>query len=394
MILQPLTMAGDLILNPTEIVGPGIAMLGSSGFGKSTTVRAFCEQLLASPLPWSILDVEDEYYTLKVLGNVILAGPVGNDIAELDVRIENGTQAYKLAKKTYLEQRNTVLLLGELDDDTRNEFVEAYVRGLFDAGHNVATRYPHFLVIEECQEMIPQVGADKRDPCFKMLKRIAKRGRKRGIYPVWSSQRAADVDKNVLTQCQTFFLHAVNWPNDINTYGTLLPSVEHLEAKLAGMKPGDCFFRQGKKVVQTKIKLPRSKSPSVTPGANIAVDLSHYERVADADLLQAEIAFSPEVEGGISAIPTVELRQMQSRLPLLSFQLEQANDELVSVRVQLNEILEVTQVDRDLINEIAALKTTLSNVKNERDQLAVEVTPLRLIKSQIREETNGKRNTK
>lgn len=387
--LKPLTMAGDLILNPAEIVGPGIAILGQSGFGKSTTVRTFAEQLLTSPLPWSIMDIEDEYYTLKQLGlQVVLAGPVGNDVAEVDVKIENAAQAYKLAKRAYLERRNVVLLLGELDEDTRNEFVEAYARGLFDAGHNVATRHPHYFIVEECQEYIPQVGADKKDPCFKMLKRIAKRGRKRGIFPVWSSQRAADVDKNVLTQCQVFFLHCVTWPNDMATYGMLLPMIENLEGKLASMKAGDVFFRQGKKVHQTHVKIPFTRSPSVTPGADMAVDMERYERIADADLLQAEVT-QTEAEGGVSAIPTVELRALQARVPLLEFQLSQASEQLVSITAKYNELFELSANDRDLLTEITNMRATFEDVKRERDQLATEVVPIRLIKQMIREDMNG-----
>lgn len=385
---NPLTMAGDLVLKVPEIVGPGIGILGQSGFGKSTTVRRFAEQCLKAGLPFSLLDIEDEYFSLKEVGNVVLAGPVGNDVAPLDVRIENEAQAYKLGKKAYLERRSVIFLLAELDEETREDFVLAYTRGVFDAAHNVASRWIHFFVVEECQEYVPQTGIDKSNPLRKMLIRLSKRGRKRGIFPVWSSQRAADVDKNVLTQCQVFFLHCVTWSNDLNTYKTLLPP-EEID-RVQAMRPGEVYFRQGKRIQRTTIALPVTKSPSVTPGADsVTLDPSHYQQVADAASIQQEVSASTEAEGGVSAIPTVELRMLQSKVPLLEHQVSELSAELILARTKLNEVLQMTQEDRDHLQVIGDLNAELKAVKAERDRLAVEAAPLRLIRNMLREEMNG-----
>lgn len=317
-----ITMAGNLTICLSDLAGKSIACLGTTGSGKSTTARKLVEQCLEQGYPFTVADTEDEYYGLKEIGEVILAGPKDHGTAKVDVVLSNEKQCFALAKRAYLERRSVVLLLADLDEDTRNLFLTAYETGLFEAGRDVETRTPHLLVLEEAHEYVPQTGMAKTDPLFVATVRLAKRGRKRGIALMLVSQRPSNVNKDVLTQCQIFFCHWVSYTTDINTYKAIIPG-DDLEARIARMQPGDVFYKHGKTLLETRIALPRTKSPSSTPGAS--PDPEKFYELRDTEELRLELEAEKGL-GGIVAVDATEYNELKERCSWL----EQENRKLES----------------------------------------------------------------
>jgi len=338
---RPIVMSGNLTIWPGEVNGKSIAMLGNTGSGKSTSCRRFLEQMMEANVPFSVADIEDEYYGLKELGDVILAGPISHGDAEIDIQLTTEKQCYALATRAYLEKRNVVLMLGDLDDNVRKNFLSAYAMGLFAAGKDVQTRTPHLFVIEEAHEYVPQVGVSRTDACFVALTRCIRRGRKRGIAVMLVSQRPANIAKDLLTQCQIFFCHQVLYPTDKTTYATIL-DVENLDRRLDDFVPGEVFYFHGKELVQTIISLPKTKSPSITPGRYELPDPECFRPVAEREEIQAEVNNTPTENTDLRVLTVQDHETLLAERASLITQVEQLHRAL-ALSLESDDALEVLE---------------------------------------------------
>jgi len=88
---------------------------------------------------------------------------------------------------------------------------------------------PVLVVIEEAHRYAPERGQGKSF-AGEIIRTIASEGRKFGVGLAIVSQRAARVDKNVLSQCNTHIILKTTNPNDLKA---IVASVEGLDAKAA-----------------------------------------------------------------------------------------------------------------------------------------------------------------
>jgi uncharacterized protein len=88
---------------------------------------------------------------------------------------------------------------------------------------------PLFLVIEEAHNFAPQQGTAT---CSRILKNIASEGRKFGLGLCAVTQRAARIDKSVLSQCNTQLILQVTNPLDLRA---IAQSIEGLTAGMTEM---------------------------------------------------------------------------------------------------------------------------------------------------------------
>ena len=88
---------------------------------------------------------------------------------------------------------------------------------------------PLFLVIEEAHNFAPQQGTAT---CSRVLKNIASEGRKFGLGLCVVTQRAARIDKSVLSQCNTQLILQVTNPLDLKA---IAQSIEGLTAGMTEM---------------------------------------------------------------------------------------------------------------------------------------------------------------
>lgn len=375
---RKVTLAPDLVLAVEEIAGKSIAVLGTTGSGKSTTTRKLLEELLQGGVPFSVADIENEYAALKELGEVIIAAP-GGDYGRIkpDVTLENEKQCYKLGRDAYLKGISVVLMIGELDDDVRKLFLRAYITGMFEAASNPDTRRMHKLVLEEAHEYIPQTGLSKEDPLRLTVLRVCKRGRKRGVDLVLVSQRPANVDKDALTQCQIFVAHYVTYATDIATYKTVF-KVEDLETRLAAMKPGDIYFQFGKKQSWHSVIHPKTASPSTTPGA---IHFENFVKVQEAESVQEAIKTVEDREG-MSVVPTAYLRGLEEAVPAAKAALSTALTRQMELEGRIAELEAVVPKDGESATlyaqnvELARKLSEALRARNEADKYAAPITLL------------------
>jgi len=196
---------------------------GKSGSGKSNTANVICEELLDQNLPLLIVDTDGEYYGLKEEYELLHVG--ADEQCDLELAPGDATEQRSASQRSSLSrvdaerlagvalEENLPIILdvsGYLDEEYARTLIHDVVRALFAAEKQ--RKKPFLLLIEEAHEFIPESGG--ADDLSKMLIRVAKRGRKRGLGVLALSQRPAAVDKDYITQCDWIVWHRLTWDND------------------------------------------------------------------------------------------------------------------------------------------------------------------------------------
>jgi hypothetical protein len=98
-----------------------------------------------------------------------------------------------------------ILELGGLPSEIVNVVVSVLARLAFDFGVWSAGRIPITFVCEEAHRYVPVDKTLGFEPTKRSISRIAKEGRKYGISLCIVSQRPAELDATILSQCNTIF---------------------------------------------------------------------------------------------------------------------------------------------------------------------------------------------
>ncbi len=170
-------------------------------------------------------------YTLRDIIRILESdedASLGSLISELEYLMETNILVAEGTRVTDLVQRGktTIISLKGVPPDIQELVVERIASALFRL-RKLNKIPPLMLVVEEAHNFCPQQG---QAASSKILRTIASEGRKFGLGLTIISQRAAKVDKNVLSQCNTQIILKVTNPNDIKA---ITSSVEGLTSGMA-----------------------------------------------------------------------------------------------------------------------------------------------------------------
>jgi DNA helicase HerA-like ATPase len=126
---------------------------------------------------------------------------------EINIFAERGTKLDELIKKGNM----TVLNLRGTPPEIAGLIVNRVLTSLFEM-RKINAIPPMLVVTEEAHNYCPQQGTTA---CSKIMRTIASEGRKFGLGLVIITQRAAKVDKNVLSQCGTQIILKITNPLDL-----------------------------------------------------------------------------------------------------------------------------------------------------------------------------------
>ncbi len=296
-----------LQLQAADFIGQRVAVLGTSGNGKSNTVAVLVEEL-APLLPMTIVDMESEYYTLRERFDFLVIGKGENVDLEVGLEDAGAIATYALEKGI-----SVILDMLEFSDVERDEFLLAYFQQVWQVA--LKTRKPLLIVLEECHEFIPQ---GTRSPLKDIITRIALRGRKRGLGIILASQRTAMVEKNILTQAKMLILHQVDFPTDISVYKSILPQKSAAtEEMINDLVIGKAIVRRkgedGKMKIDVAMMRKRhTQDVGATPGVEVSetIQLRKIDQKLLNDLKRAvysEVPMPKKVEGAVQLDMTVAL---------------------------------------------------------------------------------------
>jgi DNA helicase HerA-like ATPase len=121
----------------------------------------------------------------------------------------------------------TILDMNEVDDDVVQVISAVVARLVFERLRASQDRngMPVNLVLEEAHRYIPEAGADYSLDATKVFERIAKEGRKYGLFITLASQRPSELSRTVLSQCSNFVVHRIQNPEDLQHVRRMTPFI-------------------------------------------------------------------------------------------------------------------------------------------------------------------------
>lgn len=192
---EPAPASGRFVADLDDILEHSLFVEGVTRSGKTNFVRYLIESTYGQVLI-IVLDPEGEYATLRSQARPFLVvGHHGRDVA-----IAADTDAVRRLVDAIVEKKvSTIFDLSEYETEEQHTIVAAVCDAL------VALPETHegdkLVVLEELQEFAPESGG--KSTSLGSVRRLAKRGLKRGVAMLGSSQRVADVSKGVITMLKS-----------------------------------------------------------------------------------------------------------------------------------------------------------------------------------------------
>jgi hypothetical protein len=195
-----------------------LAILHEEAYGNKQ-IRDYCSSLitrfksLKTRQEFDFLTANQEEFT-KTRFNDIILGQEG------------------IAKKTQI----TIIDLNSIEDEIVEVISCVISRLIFEKLKIVDPRngFPVNLVLEEAHRYISYHSNGAFSEATKIFDRIAKEGRKYGLFLLISSQRPSELSKTVLSQCSNFIIHRIQNPEDLSQIRQMTP---HISANILSRLP-------------------------------------------------------------------------------------------------------------------------------------------------------------
>lgn len=230
-------------IDPKQMIGVSVAILGTTGTGKTNTARILTEQMVDSGFVVTIIDPDGEWSEYFSDNNQYKIFRINDDFYTDDNDLMQ--KAIKIAEQSMIRRKSVIFDISDIEGtDESDLFLVTYFEKLFKISNII--KKPYCIVIEEAHELAEQGNKTKLS---NMLSRIGKRGRKRGLSMIVISQRSASVDKQLLSQMKFLLLHRVIMPVDRQAYRSILPlSSELCNTMIKDLKNGSCIILNEDKV--------------------------------------------------------------------------------------------------------------------------------------------------
>lgn len=136
------------------------------------------------------------------------------------------------SKKTQI----TIIDLNAVEDEVVEVISCVLSRCIFETLKDRVPRneFPINVVLEEAHRYISEKKGQTFGDANKIFERIAKEGRKYGMFLMISSQRPSELSKTVLSQCSNFIVHRIQNPEDLTQIRQMTP---HISSSILGMLP-------------------------------------------------------------------------------------------------------------------------------------------------------------
>lgn len=223
---EPLTLDLD------RLIGGHACIVANAGGGKSGLIRRILETTHGR-VQHIILDIEDEFYTLRERFDYVIAGGDGGDVPATLANAEG------LALAALTHGFSLIVQLNDLGADAP-EFVGQFLTAMIQAPRDLW--HPALVVLDETQRFAPQGGSTAATAGVKAL---SAQGRKRGFTAIYASQRIAKIAADVRGDINNWMLGRVGQTIDRNTMADQLGfTAREAQDRFRGM-PSRHFWAQG-----------------------------------------------------------------------------------------------------------------------------------------------------
>lgn len=198
---------------PLETITQTIGILAKRGAGKTYTASVLAEEFIATKLPFCVLDPTGAWWGLRVLADgkpglpvVIIGGKHG------DIPLE--PTGGKLIADLIVDNPGFYILDLSLFDSNANQdrFATDFAERLYR--RKQVSREPLHLFVDEADSFAPQRPYKGQERMLGAFEALSRRGRLYGIGITLISQRAAVINKNVLSQIEVLIALQTTAPQD------------------------------------------------------------------------------------------------------------------------------------------------------------------------------------
>ncbi|MFT8854079.1 MAG: ATP-binding protein [Leuconostoc suionicum] len=202
---------------------------------------------------------------------------IRNFATTLQTRIEDVQSHYKnLFTESPLTRRNekiTVYDVSQLDDDLLM-FFASYVSKMIFIQNSQLTfdqRNINVLILEEAHRYISREKEKLQPYGVNIFKKIAREGRKFGVFLSVSSQRPSELSGTILSQCNNFLLHRIKNNVDLEYMSKTIPYITQNQLKRLSFLPTGTTYAVGElfsipievDVFDNEMTMSPTKTPSV-----------------------------------------------------------------------------------------------------------------------------------
>jgi hypothetical protein len=263
---------GDGFSLPREAVSQTFGILAVRGAGKTYTAAVIVEELVGAGLPVVVVDPVGVWWGLRSSADWTAPGlPIiilGGDHGDVPLEVAAGA----LVAEFVVESRQSVVLdLSRFRKGETVRFMTDFAETLYRQ-----SRAPLHLVIDEADALAPQRPQRGEERLLGAFEDLVRRGRARGLGVTLVTQRAAVLNKNVLTQIEVLICLRTIAPQDrdaiddwIKVHGTPAER-ETMMASLASLERGTAWFwSPGWLHVFERVRIRRRRTfdSSATPSA-------------------------------------------------------------------------------------------------------------------------------
>ncbi len=235
---------------PLQVVTAKTGILGETGSGKTTTAAVLVEELLRLQLPVDVIDPTDAWWGLKSSKDgksegfpvTVLGGDYG------DVPLEE-TAGALIADLIAEQAPPLVISLANFTKGAMRRFLADFAERLY-----LKNRRALHLAWDEADDAAPQnpqkmKGGGER--LYGALDQIVRRGRIRGLGVTMISQRSAEINKSILSQCSLLIAHRASHPSDVDPVLDWMKHhakarISEVSDTIAGLKDGEAWVMSAK----------------------------------------------------------------------------------------------------------------------------------------------------
>lgn len=250
-----------------KLISSRLLLQASSGGGKSYGIRKLAEQLIGH-VQVIIIDIEGEFVSLREQFPFALVSKQGE--IPLNLRY-----AETLAHKLLETNLSAIIDLSEMEVYQRRIFLKRFATALIESPKNLW--HPCVVIIDEADFYAPQ-GKDSEST--NAVINLSSRGRKRGICPIYATQRIAKLHKDATADVLNKIIGLTGQDIDQQRAGAELGFTNKEDIRgLRKLQPGD-FYGFGPAISNEVVKFKISKVqtthmeagyykqvPSATPNA-------------------------------------------------------------------------------------------------------------------------------
>jgi len=224
ILLGETLRGGKAELDLQELITGRTLLCSISRWGKTWTARRIVEQVFGKT-GIIIVDVEGEYATLRDRYPLLI---IGKDVAVVP-------ESAEFLADQILEHDLSAIVDGsdpQLDIATFQEFLARFIERFIAI--ETKARKPYLWILEEADELAPETGI-ARSICLNQVRKLVKKGGKRGLGTLVLTQRPAFVSKFVISQCPNKIIGRTEWPDDL----AVLRKFGRIPEKLANPESSD-----------------------------------------------------------------------------------------------------------------------------------------------------------